>query len=123
MVRIDDGDDGSDFGISPRTRAVATGRLGAMCTIRKAGLRVPQDISVIDIDDHPVAELVGLTTVRQSVRDQGMRAAHLLLALLHGQHPDPAQTLPTWVVVRATTSAVPEQASSPPRPAPGVTTQ
>jgi DNA-binding LacI/PurR family transcriptional regulator len=78
--------------------------LGAMRTIRRAGLRVPEDISVIGIDDHPVAELVDLTTVRQPVRDQGMRAARLLLALLRGESPDLAQKLPTRVVVRSTTA-------------------
>lgn len=79
--------------------------LGAMRTIRRAGLRVPEDISVIGIDDHPLAELVDLTTVRQPVREQGLQAAHLLLALLRGEHPDPAQKLPTHVVVRRTTAA------------------
>jgi DNA-binding LacI/PurR family transcriptional regulator len=78
--------------------------LGAMRTIRRAGLRVPEDISVVGIDDHPLAELVDLTTVRQPVRDQGMHAAHLLLALLRGEDPGRAQKLPTRVVVRSTTA-------------------
>ncbi|MFW3384957.1 UNVERIFIED_CONTAM: substrate-binding domain-containing protein [Kocuria sp. CPCC 205274] len=43
---------------------------GAMRTIRRAGLRVPEDISVIGIDDHPLAELVDLTMVRRLDRDQ-----------------------------------------------------
>ena len=79
--------------------------LGAMRTIRRAGLRVPEDISVIGIDDHPLAELADLTTVHQPVRKQGLQAAHLLLGLLRGEHPDPAQKLPTHVVVRRTTAA------------------
>ncbi|KLU10541.1 LacI family DNA-binding transcriptional regulator [Kocuria sp. SM24M-10] len=80
--------------------------LGAMRTVRRAGLRVPEDISVIGIDDHPLAELVDLTTVRQPVRDQGLQAARLLLALLRGEDPDPAQKLPTRVVVRRSTAPV-----------------
>ncbi|MFI7481399.1 LacI family DNA-binding transcriptional regulator [Kocuria sp. M1R5S2] len=91
--------------------------LGAMRTIRRAGLRVPEDISVVGIDDHPLAELVDLTTVRQPVREQGTRTALLLLALLRGEQPDPAQKLPTRVVVRATTAAVPAQEHSPAHPA------
>lgn len=80
--------------------------LGAMRTIRRAGLRVPEDISVIGIDDHPMAELVDLTTVRQPVREQGLQAARLLLALLRGESPDAARKLPTHVVVRGTTAAL-----------------
>ncbi|WP_461164444.1 LacI family DNA-binding transcriptional regulator [Arthrobacter sp. R4-81] len=79
--------------------------LGAIRTIRRAGLRVPEDISVIGIDDNPLAELVDLTTVRQPVREQGLKAADLLLALLRGEKPDLALKLPTHVVVRSTTAA------------------
>ncbi|MEX5296497.1 LacI family DNA-binding transcriptional regulator [Kocuria sp. CPCC 205268] len=78
--------------------------LGAMRTLRRAGLRVPEDVSVVGIDDHPLAELVDLTTVRQPVRDQGVQAAHLLLALLRGEEPDLARKLPTRVVVRSSTT-------------------
>lgn len=85
--------------------------LGAMRTIRRAGLRVPEDISVIGIDDHPLAELTDLTTVRQPVRDQGIRAAHLVLALLRGEQADPAQRLPTRVVVRASTATPPRDST------------
>lgn len=83
--------------------------LGAMRTIRRAGLRVPEDISVVGIDDHPLAELVDLTTVHQPVRDQGTHAAQLLLALLRGEQPELAQKLATRVVVRATTAPVSQQ--------------
>lgn len=82
--------------------------LGAMRTLRRAGLRVPEDISIIGIDDHPLAELVDLTTVRQPVREQGVRAAELLMALLRGEQADTAQILPTHVVVRGTTAAARE---------------
>ena len=47
--------------------------VGAMRTLRRAGLRIPEDISVIGIDDHPLAELTDLTTVSQPVRQQGDR--------------------------------------------------
>jgi DNA-binding LacI/PurR family transcriptional regulator len=59
--------------------------LGAVRTIRRAGLRVPQDISIIGIDDHPLAELTDLTTVHQSVREQGELTAGMLLKLLGGE--------------------------------------
>jgi LacI family transcriptional regulator, repressor for deo operon, udp, cdd, tsx, nupC, and nupG len=77
--------------------------LGALRTIRRAGLRVPEDLSVIGIDDHPLAALVDLSTVRQPVHDQGVAAGHMLLALLAGEEVDRAVTLPTRLVPRGTT--------------------
>lgn len=83
--------------------------LGAMRTIRRAGLRVPEDISVVGIDDHPLAALSDLTTVRQPAREQGVRTAQMLISLLHGETDvEQAVVLPTELVVRAS--------SSPPRP-------
>lgn len=85
--------------------------VGALRTIRRAGLRVPQDISIVGIDDHPLANLLDLTTVRQPVRDQGTAAARLLVGLLGGQPDlDLAVTLPTQLIVRHSTA--------PPTPAP-----
>lgn len=79
--------------------------LGAIRTIRRAGLRIPEDISIIGIDDHPLAALTDLTTVRQPVADQGARAARILLDLLQGKDGvDTAVTVPTQLVVRRTTA-------------------
>lgn len=44
--------------------------LGVIRTVRRAGLRVPEDISVVGIDDHPLAELTDLTTVHRPVHEQ-----------------------------------------------------
>ena len=53
--------------------------LGAIRTMRRAGLRVPEDISVIGIDDHPLAELTDLSTVGQPVYEQGVLAGQMVL--------------------------------------------
>jgi LacI family transcriptional regulator, repressor for deo operon, udp, cdd, tsx, nupC, and nupG len=81
--------------------------LGAMRTVRRAGLHVPRDISIVGIDDHPLAALTDLTTVRQPIREQGERAAQLLIALLRGDDVDRAVTLETELVVRASTAPPP----------------
>lgn len=86
--------------------------LGALRSIRRAGLRVPKDISVVGIDDHPLAELVDLTTVSQPVREQGGLAAEMLLTLLRGEQVDSAVTLPTHLVVRGSTAAPRERVGS-----------
>lgn len=57
---------------------------GAMWAVREAGLVVGRDVSVVGFDDHPVSESLGLTTVRQSVRDIGRLGARLMLEALEG---------------------------------------
>jgi LacI family transcriptional regulator, repressor for deo operon, udp, cdd, tsx, nupC, and nupG len=79
--------------------------LGALRAIRGAGLRVPEDISVIGFDDHEMAELVDLTTVAQPVALQGQLAARALLAALGTDAVSPeAVVVPTTVVERGTTA-------------------
>ena len=90
--------------------------VGAVHAVREAGLRVPEDVSVIGIDDHEMAEFFELTTVAQPVHEQGRLAATLLLQALDegldgAAHPR-AITVPTRLVVRRTT------APPPPVPAP-----
>lgn len=90
--------------------------IGAMQVARDAGLRVPEQLSIVGIDDHDVSEYVGLTTIRQDVIAQGERAAQLLLERLrsgaaqgHEGHDQvgeaPVHELhPTRLVVRRTTA-------------------
>jgi DNA-binding LacI/PurR family transcriptional regulator len=76
---------------------------GALRVLRRAGLDVPRDISVIGFDDHEMAEAFDLTTVAQPVAQQGHAAARLVLELLGrpGRAGGaPGVTLPTRLVVR-----------------------
>jgi DNA-binding LacI/PurR family transcriptional regulator len=84
--------------------------VGAVHAVREAGLRVPEDISVIGIDDHEMSEFFGLSTVAQPVHEQGQLAANLLLEALSdgdGAHRPRTLTVPTRLVVRTTTGPVP----------------
>jgi DNA-binding LacI/PurR family transcriptional regulator len=79
--------------------------LGALRTLRKSGVSVPQHVSVIGVDDHPSAELSELTTVAQPVREQGQIAARQVLTHLDSGPSGPAvTTLPTRLVVRGSTA-------------------
>jgi DNA-binding LacI/PurR family transcriptional regulator len=80
--------------------------MGALATLREAGLRVPQDISVIGVDDHDLAGAVGLSTVAQSAADQGRLAADTLLRMLCDESPDDRSRvpLPTRLIVRSSTA-------------------
>jgi len=55
---------------------------GAIRAIRKAGLRVPDDVAIIGFDDHATAEVMDLSTVRQPVVEQGAILTRALLAVL-----------------------------------------
>ncbi|MFF6843376.1 LacI family DNA-binding transcriptional regulator [Streptomyces tanashiensis] len=76
---------------------------GALRALREAGLRVPEDVSVVGFDDLPMARHTEppLTTVRQPMREMGRAAARLLLPGLDGEPiPDEPVVLPTELVVR-----------------------
>jgi DNA-binding LacI/PurR family transcriptional regulator len=61
-------------------------------------------MSVGGFDDQAVAEFADLTTIAQPAREQGERAATLLLdALAGGLEGTPDVDLPTRLVVRGTT--------------------
>jgi LacI family transcriptional regulator/LacI family repressor for deo operon, udp, cdd, tsx, nupC, and nupG len=77
--------------------------IGVIEAAERAGLRVPEDLAVIGFDDIEIAAVVGLTTVRQPLRESGRRGAELLLALLEGGAPPPGALDPLIVVERRTT--------------------
>lgn len=90
----------------PPTAVVAASdelALGAMATLRRAGMDVPGDVSVIGYDNHELAGAVGLTTMDHSVADQGRLAAEALLAALAGA-PASAGLIEPRLVVRGTTA-------------------
>ena len=57
---------------------------GALVAAVELGLRVPDDLSVIGVDDHDWSESFGLTTVRQDPYEQGRVAARTVLDGLAG---------------------------------------
>ena len=78
---------------------------GALRTIHRAGLRVPQDIAVIGFDDHELAGLMDLSTIRQPVAEQALDiTTRLLAAVAAGETPESdAVVMPTQLIVRGTT--------------------
>ncbi|MGH3378522.1 MAG: LacI family DNA-binding transcriptional regulator [Actinoallomurus sp.] len=53
--------------------------LGALRAVERAGMRVPIAVSVTGWDDSDAAAPAGLTTLAQSLRDQGIRCAQIVL--------------------------------------------
>jgi LacI family xylobiose transport system transcriptional regulator len=81
--------------------------LGVYEAARRAGLRIPQDLSVVGFDDINLARCFPppLTTVRQPFADMGEAAAHMLLSLAAGKIPLQTRVeLATTLVVRQSTA-------------------
>jgi LacI family repressor for deo operon, udp, cdd, tsx, nupC, and nupG len=76
---------------------------GALQAVREAGLRVGHDVSIVGFDDHPVAEAMGLTTVRQPVRDIGRLGARLMLDALDGYAPTRHHPIEVSLIERIST--------------------
>jgi DNA-binding LacI/PurR family transcriptional regulator len=85
--------------------------IGAIRAIREAGLRVPQDISVIGFDDIREAgyQTPSLTTVRQPLRKMGEIAAKTLMERIEGRkdYPGAIAVEPELVVRESTSVALP----------------
>ena len=87
--------------VSAVTRALQA--VGVLAAARALGLRVPEDVAVIGFDDIDIAEPLGLTTVRQPLRESGARGADLLLGAIDGAVATDLSLTPLEVVVRTTT--------------------
>lgn len=81
---------------------MAVGVIGAA---RWIGIEVPRDLSVMGIDDHTFAAVLGLTTIHQDVRAQGRSAVSLLVAAMRGEPlPHNSVETPTYIIARETTA-------------------
>jgi DNA-binding LacI/PurR family transcriptional regulator len=72
-----------------------------------AGLRIPEDLSVVGFDDYPLDQWLvpPLTTVRQPLRDMGAAAARMVMELGRDSEPRANRLdLATELVVRRSTA-------------------
>ena len=93
----------------PPTAVVATNDIfavGAMIACRKAGLCIPQDMSITGIDntDLGATQTPGLTSVRTPITEIGHAAAEHLIARLEGKPYEAFQSFPIDVVYRGSTA-------------------
>jgi DNA-binding LacI/PurR family transcriptional regulator len=81
--------------------------IGMMLRFAAAGVRVPQDVSLVGFDNILPSGLVspGLTTVAAPVRTMGTTSVKNLLAMMRGALPrsEEASVVPTRLVVRGST--------------------
>jgi DNA-binding LacI/PurR family transcriptional regulator len=91
--------------------------VGALAAAHQLNLRVPHDVSVVGWDDSPSARAShpALTTVRQSLHDQGRTCARLLIAAIQGDldADDLVYLAPFRLITRQSTGPPPEPAARP----------
>ena len=75
---------------------------------------MPADTLVSGWDDVMAARYAGLTTVRQPMRELGVRAAQLLDQLINRTREEPVhEVLATELIVRQTSSTTPPAGGNP----------
>ncbi|WP_017909365.1 LacI family DNA-binding transcriptional regulator [Xanthomonas sp. SHU 199] len=81
--------------------------LGALAACRDLGIRVPDDLSIVGFDDLASSSYLTppLTTIRQPMREIGVRAVNLLLAIIERVDVPLQQTLDFSLMVRGSTGA------------------
>ena len=79
---------------------------GVLDAAARAGLAVPDDLSVIGFDDIELAAAIGLTTVRQPLRESGQLGARMLLGEIEAR-PHAGEPLPELAVVSRRTVGPP----------------
>ncbi len=83
--------------------------LGAIRAVRRRGLQVPADVSVVGFDDSALMRFTDppLTTVRQPIEAMGRAAVELLISQLDGDRDGPMELLyAPELVVRGSTAPV-----------------
>lgn len=92
-----------------------TQAMGVLSAAGAAGVPVPQRLSVIGFDDIEIAAPLGLSTIRQPLRESGARGATRLCTLMRGGVVSPLrEVLPLEVVPRRSTAAAPPRPAAPP---------
>jgi LacI family transcriptional regulator len=89
--------------------------IGVMRALRDAGVRVPEDMSVVAFDDLPQAITIDpfFTVASQPAYEMGTRATELLLSRLANEGPAEPQdiVLPVEIIVRKSSGKPPENHS------------
>ncbi|MCC6731163.1 MAG: LacI family DNA-binding transcriptional regulator [Chthonomonadales bacterium] len=83
--------------------------LGALEALRRQGIRVPDDLSIVGFDDAEAAHVAHppLTTIRQPVREIGARAADILIRQVEQGCGAPERVVFPGVLVRRESAARP----------------
>jgi LacI family transcriptional regulator len=90
--------------------------IGVLAELRRAEVRVPEDVAVTGFDDIYASRILSpaLTTVSQPLRELGRRAARRLRARIEDRRLAPqAEILPTRLIIRASCGCPPPAGTQP----------
>ncbi|MEV7965387.1 LacI family DNA-binding transcriptional regulator [Sphaerisporangium sp. NPDC088356] len=85
--------------------------IGGLAALTRAGVRVPEDMSLVCCDDDPLVEFlaVPLTTIRMPLWELGVAGVDALLAQIDGEGPSNVRlALPPILIERASTCSIDE---------------
>lgn len=83
--------------------------IGVLSAARAAGLKVPQELSIIGCDDIEASSLVepALTTIKQPIEEMGKRATEMIFQLIYNEKPSQRKVvLKTSLVERSSCQAI-----------------
>lgn len=83
------------------------GAVGALSALKEAGLKIPEEISLIGLHDSPLAEMLDppLTVVKMPLREMGRCAAEILTNLLENKPCEVPKILPPdGLIIRKSTA-------------------
>ena len=82
--------------------------IGACRALREAGIRVPQDVSVIGYDGIALGDYYNprLTTLKQPTKDMALATANLLFDVMTGKKAHQHLVFPGELIIRESTKAV-----------------
>lgn len=101
------------LGAAPQATAVIAANdqmaLGAMLALKERGLRIPDDVSVVGVDDIPESAYFDppLTTLHNDFDTTGRHAVRTLLALIDGSAPPARSPRPPMLVPRRSSGPAP----------------
>ncbi|MCL4561301.1 MAG: LacI family transcriptional regulator [Chloroflexi bacterium] len=86
--------------------------IGVMEAALNAGVKIPEELSIVGFDDIPLAKLVNppLTTVAQPLTEKGKLAAELLLKTIAGNAVPTHHILPISLVIRKSVGVIERRA-------------
>jgi LacI family transcriptional regulator len=83
------------------------GAVGALGALKEAGLKVPEEFSLIGLHDSPIAEVLDppLTVVKMPLHEMGRRASEILISILEDRTcPVPQVLPPEGLIMRKSTA-------------------
>jgi LacI family transcriptional regulator len=83
------------------------GAVGALSAVKEAGLKVPEEFSIIGLHDSPIAEVLDppLTVVKMPLYEMGRGASEILISLMEDESCEAPQVLPPeGLVIRKSTA-------------------